>query len=101
VIESFSVLTIEEIRELSCLEDSTYQFFCGTIDQYGDAVLYRLGCEPVSVSREWFTKKFDGRGFPNFKDFELIDKGRVVRLGSCSVASNRIVDAWYANRFRL
>ena len=101
MIDSFSVLTTEEIREMSCLDNPTEQFFCGTIDQDGDVVLYRLGCEPIAVSREWFEKKFEGKGSPNFKDFELIQKGKVVRLGSCSVASSRIVDAWYANRFRL
>jgi hypothetical protein len=101
VIDSFSVLTTEEIRELSQLENTSDQFFCGTVDQDENTVLYRLGCEPITVSREWFEKKFTGKGWPNFKDFEITNKGRSVRFGSCSVASSRIVDAWYANRFRL
>jgi len=101
MIESFSALTLEEIQELSCLESSSDRFFCGTVDQDGGVVLYRLGCEPVPVSREWFEKKIGGNGSLNFKDFEITQKGKVVRLGYWGIASRSIVDAWYANRFSL
>lgn len=101
MIDSFSVLTTEEIREMSMLENTSDHFFCGTVDQNDTTTFYRLGCEPISVSREWFEKKFTGRGCPDFKDFEITNNGRSVRFGSCSIASRSIVDAWYANRFRL
>ena len=97
MIESFFVLTLDEIKELSCLDGSPDRFFCGTVDCYQDVVLYRLGCEPIAVSHEWFKE----RGNPNFKDFQILNGGRVVKLGSCRVVASTIVDAWYASGFRL
>lgn len=54
-------------------------------------------------------KKFEGnlkgrfggkfKGTPNFGDFQLMQQGRVIRFGSCSISSWIIIEAWYANRF--
>jgi hypothetical protein len=94
VIETVCVLTLEEIQDISLADNQEYHVFCGMIDSYGDVTLYRMECDPITVPHEWFEKR---EVKPDFKDFQIIDNGRAVRLGECRVATGVIIDAWYAN----
>ena len=94
MIQSVYFLPLEEIQDISLASSQEYQVFCGMVDSYGDVTLYRMECDPITIPYEWLEK----RGVkPNLKSIQLLEKGRLVKLGDCEVPTGTIIDAWYAN----
>jgi hypothetical protein len=94
MIESVYLLPLEEIQEISLASSQEYQVFCGMVDSYGDTTLYRMECDPITVPLEWFEKR---EVKPDSRVIQLLEKGKVVKLGKCEVPTGTIIDAWYSN----
>jgi hypothetical protein len=94
------LLDKEELAEVLASEAAVDLFIGGTVDADGEAiVLFRGNLERLVVPFRWFRRH--ARSIqPNFNDFQVVDYGNTVRLGTYEAAADAILYDLDANARR-